>query len=177
MYDTIWKNSIEQFEDNMRRWMHDSTGTYDPGHEMAWFPYEFNKPNPYNVVPAPSQHFGFSPSDMHTFQTTPRTENPGFHNAAQTVHDKQDKGQEHKFRGPWKGWQRGPRGGGQKAKFSVGGIPKLGNVPFSTQSSSSSGSPIVLILVLGGGVLAIYFIWHKLRKSKAEDKEMDKKGE
>ncbi len=74
------------------------------------------------------------------------------------------------------GFSRG--GGGTKAQgaSSLGGVPKLGNVPYSAQPAGGS-SPTMLILILGGGVLAVYFIWHKLRKSKSEDKEMDKKGD
>jgi len=69
-------------------------------------------------------------------------------------------------------------GGGTKAQGAkgLGGYPKLGNVPFSPQASSGT-SPIMLLLILGGGGVLIYFIWHKLRKSRAEDKEMEKKGE
>jgi hypothetical protein len=69
-------------------------------------------------------------------------------------------------------------GGGTKAQgaSSLGGVPKLGNVPYSPQAAGGT-SPTIVILVIGGGVLAVYFLWHKLRKSKSEDKEMDKKGD
>jgi hypothetical protein len=71
---------------------------------------------------------------------------------------------------------RGGKGGRAEGARSLGNIPRLGNVPYTTQPTGGT-SPILVVLVIGGGALAIYFIWHKLRKSKAEDKEMDKKGE
>lgn len=149
-------------------WMANSTGTSNTPqgqYDGVSGPYlSFHNLTP----PLAISGVGFSPADMRAFLTPP-TDNTGS--------------------GSTQGNNKG-NGGGRRTTIikreggggrvlgpnALGAFPKLGNVPYSTQSSSTM-SPGILILVLGGGGLLIYFIWHKLRKNKAEDKEMDEKGE
>lgn len=84
------------------------------------------------------------------------------------------KGKVHKGHSKSKHHDKG--GGKAQGANALGKLPQLGNVPY-TSTPTSGTSPIMIILLLGGAGLLIYFIWHKLRKSKAEDKEMSAKGE
>lgn len=196
MYETQWKDEIEQFEDNMHNWMHDSTGTNRQSLETSI--YDHLPIAPSDIYPAPIQgHWGFSPSDMTIFQTTARTTNPGFQNAASKTNPKGGgKGQkQYNWNQRYKNWLKNHKqpqqhhngkssGGGGGGKTQGAGsipLPKLGNVPFQTTPASGSsgitGSPIMLILFIGIGGIAIWFFMHKVRKTKAEDTEMTAKGE
>lgn len=152
-------------------WMHNSTGTsntpqgtYD-GYSGPFLTFHNIEP------PLAISGVGFSPADMRTFLSNPDITGTSSSGSSQ--------GGNNNNKGGGRRTTIIKKGGGGKVlgPNALGGFPKLGNVPYTTQPASGGLSPGILILMLGGGGLVIYFIWHKLRKSKAEDKELDKKGE
>lgn len=165
-------------------WMHSSTGYTNPLNEYQGSPNDTVQQMSFGPWDIPDGHssLGYSPSDVGAFIKQNATTNNNSSNGSSTVgsdtsssshgtiHNKRSKGKQHQGRSKGGGGTKAAGGGG------LGNPPKLGNVPYSTTPTSGT-SPTILILLLGGGVLVAYFIWHKLRKSKAEDKEMDKKGE
>lgn len=166
-------------------WMHSSTGYTNPLNEYQGSPTDTVQQISFGPWDIPDGHssLGFSPSDVGAFIKQNATTNNNSSNGSSTV-GSDTSGSTHgttKHKGSKQKQHHGgggKGGGGTKAAGAgaLGNIPKLGNVPYSTTPTSGT-SPTMLLLLLGGGVLVVYFIWHKLRKSKAEDKEMDKKGE
>lgn len=168
-------------------WMHSSTNTSSA--EQGTFDFAPGNPSPDISLPPSMNTLGFSPSDVSAFMrklypgndneiepqasigANPTSGVEGTYTINPHKHKHKADHKKHKQKG-------GGGGGGGAAGANLGPMPKLGNVPYTTTPAGGSGtSPIFLVLMLGGGVLVVYFIWHKLRKSKAEDKEMDKKGE
>lgn len=82
----------------------------------------------------------------------------------------------------FKRWSKNQGGGG----FGLGGMKLLGpgsiggasmvppNVSTNT-AGGTSGSPMMLLLVLVGVAVIGYFLWHKLHKAHSEEHDIDRK--
>lgn len=199
MASTLDHRAFRETNDNLTQlhdeWMHMSTGTaYHPtgdgGYEILPGDMLQKQTLPKNLPPSFS--IGFSHNDMQHFMSklpppiqhgdnpTPNVDNSNMQSDSSPAQHR--KGPVHRNRGGGGRNNRGHGGGGGGAQGAnaIGNVPRLGNVPVpgtGTGTASSSGSPIMTYLLIGGAGLAVYFIWHKLRKNKAEDKEMDAKGE
>jgi hypothetical protein len=196
MASSLDHRAFRETNDNLTQlhdeWMHMSTGTaYHPtedGYEILPGDMMQKQTLPSNLPP--SFTIGFSHSDMQSFMNklipppqhgdNPNVDNPNMQSDGGPA--KHRKGPVHRNRGGGgrNNKQHNKGGGGVQGANSLGNVPRLGKVPVpgtGTGTSSSSGSPIMTWLLIGGAGLAVYFIWHKLRKNKAEDKEMDAKGE
>ena len=65
----------------------------------------------------------------------------------------------------------GSSGGRLLGPNALGQTPLLGNVPAG--ATSSGPSPILLIGIVAVAGVGGYLLWHKLRMSRAEDKQLD----
>lgn len=183
-------------------WMHSSTGTSsEPQGNYDTSINASGPPDLGKMVLPPSDsflHVGYPPTDVLAIVTKGQrswqednTPNPPVSPNANpesrsnpdadgnTNPDSKSHHHEHERRRRW--WHRRGRrsggGGGVTAAGpgQLGNAPQLGNVPMSSQSQGG-GSPLVVLFTLGVLAIVIYFVWHKFRKSRSEDKDLEKKG-
>lgn len=56
----------------------------------------------------------------------------------------------------------------------VGGVGKLAPTVTSGTPSSGSGSPVMLIVILGAVAIGGYLLWHRLHKASHEEKQINR---
>jgi hypothetical protein len=76
-------------------------------------------------------------------------------------------------RGGQGGGSRGIGGGQLAGPGSLGGFPKLGNVPLAPAGATSSApSPIIIVIVLASLGVGAYLLYHKLKLAKHQDAQL-----
>lgn len=78
---------------------------------------------------------------------------------------------------------KGSGGGGGSAKLgnarlagpgSIGTVPPLQPTVTSGTPQSGSGSPVMIIVILGAVAIGGYLLWHRLHKAKHEEDQMNR---
>lgn len=85
---------------------------------------------------------------------------------------KHGRGRSHHRHYGWNPYRSPAIGGGGGLQSGIGKIPLLGNVPAS--STQSSGSPVLIIVVIAGVAAIGFVIWNKLHKASHSEKQMTK---
>lgn len=75
-----------------------------------------------------------------------------------------------------RGGGRGLSGGGLVGPKALGNF-NLPNVPAGAAQPTTGPSPLLIVALLAIAGVGGYFLWHKLRVSRAIDKKLDKGGE
>ena len=73
----------------------------------------------------------------------------------------------------WQGFQPPSLGGGGKLKSGIGNVPGMGSVP-ADSTTQSSGSPLVIIVLIAGAAAIGFLIWNKLHHASHDEKQMNK---
>lgn len=182
------QTALSQLHDE---WMHSSTGYTNPLGEYDYGPFDTvqqKQLGPWDLPPVNKGiSLGFSPSDMrsliqrHTNDggvSTPNTDGSTSGDSTSGSTQGRHHRQQHQ-RGGRGNRQRhggGGGGGGAAGAKALGPTPKLGNVPYTTTPASGGTSPIIAIITIGVIGITIYFVWHKYRQSRSEDKDLSAKG-